>query len=157
LPVRVRRGGDLGHERQGGAALPEGAGQVRAGEARQGRHRDGGVQLLLHAGVPGADLQRLHQSEAEAGLHDQARDQPRARAEHKDLPLRVPPRLHHLGHLLDPGLDRAHGPHRPYAPRDQHADRRALHPAHQHPPAGLRPRRAGAHVGGAAAGAGLRR
>ena len=68
-----------------------------------------------------------------------------------DLPLRRPPRRHHNNHPIHPKHHRPHGPHQPHAPRNQHADRRALHPTHQHPPAGLGARCAGADVGGAAA------
>ena len=73
-----------------------------------------------------------------------------------DLPLRRPCRQHH--HADDP-LTRANRPHRlrlAHTPPDQHADWRALHLTHQHPPSGQRARLPRAHVGGAAVGTRVR-
>lgn len=67
-----------------------------------------------------------------------------------DLSIRRPARRHNLHHRFHPVNHRPHWPHQPHAARNQHADRRAFYPAHQHPPPGFGLGCARADVGGAA-------
>jgi uncharacterized Rmd1/YagE family protein len=64
-----------------------------------------------------------------------------------DIPLRRPRRRNNHNDRHNPRHYRPHRPHQPHPSRNQHANRRALHPPHQHPLAGLRPRRPRTHVG----------
>lgn len=68
-----------------------------------------------------------------------------------DIPLRRTHRLHHRHLQRHPGPPRPDRHDRALARPDQHADRRAVHPAHQHPPQRVGPGHPRAVLGRAAA------
>jgi uncharacterized Rmd1/YagE family protein len=72
-------------------------------------------------------------------------------ANHPDLPLRSPRRQHDRNLQRPPHRNRARRQDLALPQADQHADRRALHSTHQHPPQRLRARHARAVLDGAAA------
>jgi uncharacterized Rmd1/YagE family protein len=69
-----------------------------------------------------------------------------------DVLIRRPTGRHNHDHPINTQYNRTHRPHQPHPPRNQYADRRALHPSHQHPSPRLCAGRSRAHVGGAATG-----
>jgi uncharacterized Rmd1/YagE family protein len=64
-----------------------------------------------------------------------------------DIVVRRSRRRNNHNHSIDSGHHRPYGSHQPHTPRDQHANRRALHSANQYPFARFRPRCSRAHVG----------